>query len=54
MLDSRGRAVGIVSRWYYDTATGFTDFSKATQYMKAMTNLDAIQLAKGTEPFLPL
>jgi hypothetical protein len=53
VLDERGRALGIVGGAAHDAADRVTDLSKAIAYMKAKTNLDAIQLAKGTEPFLP-
>ena len=53
VLDARGRALGVPSTWSYDLSNGITDLSKAMAYMKANTSLDAIQLAKGTEPFLP-
>ncbi len=53
VLDERGRALGILGYPWHDTTDMVTDLPKAMAYMKANTNLDAIQLAKGTEPFLP-
>ncbi len=51
VLDARGRAFGILGSWAHDTSNRVTDLAKALKHMKAYTNLDAIQLAKGTEPF---
>jgi hypothetical protein len=53
VLDARGRALGVLGPWVHDTSNLVTDLTKALAYMKAHTNLDAIQLAKGTTPFLP-
>jgi hypothetical protein len=53
VLDARGRAFGVLGAWAHDTSSRVTDLTKAIAYMKAHTSLDAIQLAKGTEPFLP-
>jgi hypothetical protein len=52
VLDARGRALGVLNGWTHDTSNIVTDLAKALAYMKAHTNLDAIQLAAGTEPFL--
>ncbi len=53
VLDERGRALGILGHPWHDTTDHVTDLPRAMAYMKAKTNLDAIRLAKGTEPFLP-
>jgi hypothetical protein len=53
VLDERGRAFGILAGPWHDTTDHVTDLPKAMAYMKANTSLDAIRLAKGTEPFLP-
>ena len=53
VLDARGRAFGILGPWAHDTSNRVTDLARAVRHMKAYTNLDAIRLAKGTEPFLP-
>lgn len=53
VLDAGGRALGILSTISLDGSTGIADFSKAIRYMRANTNLDAVQLAQGTTSFLP-
>ncbi len=53
VLDSRGRAFGILGPWAHDASNRVTDLSKALGHMKATTDLDSVQLAKGTTPFLP-
>jgi hypothetical protein len=53
VLDERGRALGILGHPWHTTTDMVTDLPKAMAYMKANTSLDAIRLAKGTEPFLP-
>jgi hypothetical protein len=53
VLDERGRALGILGYPWHTTTDMVTDLPKAMAYMKANTSLDAIQLAKGTERFLP-
>jgi hypothetical protein len=53
VLDARGRAFGILGSWAHDTSNRVTDLAKAIAHMKASTNLDAVKLATGTEPFLP-
>ena len=53
VLDARGRAFGIVGTWTHDASTRIYDLAKALAYMKATTDLDSVQLAKGTTPFLP-
>jgi hypothetical protein len=53
VLDARGRALGILGPWAHDASNRVTDLGKAIRHMKAYTNLDAIQLAEGTQPFLP-
>jgi hypothetical protein len=52
-LDADGRALGLLSTISLDGSTGVTDLAQALRYMKATTDLDAVTLASGTEPFLP-
>lgn len=53
-LGSAGGAVGALSTLGGDGSNQVSDLGRAIEYMKAHTDLDAVQLANGTETFSPL
>jgi hypothetical protein len=53
-LGSNGGAIGVLSTFSLTLANQVTDLSRALNYMRQHTDLDAVQLANGTEAFSPL
>jgi hypothetical protein len=53
-LGSDGGALGVLSTLALDGSNQISDLSRALDYMRAHTDLDAVQLAAGTEAFSPL
>ena len=53
-LGSGGGALGVLSTLSITGSNQVSDLSRALDYMRAHTGLDAIQLADGTEAFSPL
>jgi hypothetical protein len=54
-LGSGGGALGVLSLLSLPTGSNLvSDLSRALDYMRANTDLDAVQLANGTEAFSPL
>lgn len=53
-LGSVGGALGVLSTLSVTGSNQVSDLSRALDYMRTHTNLDAVQLANGTEGFSPL
>lgn len=56
-LDREGRAIGVLSTLNLipmPGANSVSDLASALSYLRAHTELDAVQLVPGTEPFSPL